>query len=526
MPVVIARPDATLQLGTFTVTGAASGHAALSDELDTSYVANTVRARLDSQVLKLSLTNIALPAGAKIFSVRPRVRVERVTGFTTQPQIQLLFVQKLVQLTLTGVAETLLRKLISAFLIPRAATVGWQTQEEPARLSDAFGREWTQTSFNDFELHTAREFAGPNAKIAGIWVDVTYNERPVGTAVAPTGTVVDTTRPLVTWIYADPEGDRQQRFNVRLFSQAQWTAPNFDPLTSLAFTESGWVFGEDLSWTVSRDLVNGAWRAYIQVEQVWSGIGEHRSVQTFAAWTQNVPGPPKPLISAVFDAENNRVQIALARGGTTPGTDAYDVERSDDAGLTWDVIRGGRQIEPDAAGAAAIDDYEAPLGQLAQYRVQAFRELGAVKVASDFSDTASVVPTSRDYWLKHPTNPTLNTRLPVAVDEPFRTRSQGVFAPLTKDGLPARKIVVNGPRYGVEGRLELTYDDSTDPDGLLYERFDALHDTGEDLLFQHPDRRQHYVGLGAQLDESYRLDEHQEIYWRRLKVSYTEVRKP
>ena len=122
------------------------------------------------------------------------------------------------------------------------------------------GGEWTQASFNAFEVHLGRTDTGTNAKISEVYADVDYNGRPVGTATAPTGTVTDTTRPLVTWTYADPDGDRQQAFQVRVFTDGQYLATGFDPLTSTATTESGWQPGEDLQWTVGRDLVNDTYR--------------------------------------------------------------------------------------------------------------------------------------------------------------------------------------------------------------------------------------------------------------------------
>lgn len=528
MPVLTLRPNGTVQLGSWTLAGAATGHAALSDGSDTTYIQNSNRCELDSQVAIFAIEDIDIPDGAKIFSVRSRARVEKVNpGFgVPSPLLIIIFVQVVVKAAIT-VNISLLFRILIGFICPRPApSVVWETQELAYHTEQPAGGEWTEQSFNDFTVRLGRRNAGANAKVSAIYVDVDYNTRPVAGASGPTGTIADTTRPLVTWTYSDSEGDPQQAYRVRIFNDAQYLAGGFDAETSPAYTDSGWTAGQDLSWTVDKDLVNDTYRAYVMVEQVWPGIGQHRSAWSFVGWTQNVPGPPAPTVNATYEGALNRVRLDISRGGTTPPTETYNLERSLNLGVTWEFVRGGVQIVPDGAGAAAVYDHEAPLKIVAQYRVFAYRTLGSVKVGSDPSLVASVTPRSLDWWLKDPLAPVLDTVLPVADDKPNRPRAQGEYAPLVAAGLTARKIVVNGPPYGVEGELELIFvgDEAADT-GSLWAAFNALRDTGRTLLLQYPSGEQHYIQLGDNLSWGWGLRD-DEVRYRRATISYVEVTPP
>lgn len=523
MPVVTTRPNATIQLGSgWSVVGAGGvAHTATADEVDTTYVQSTVRCRLDSQVLKLALGDIAIPAGSKIFSVRMRIRTERVTGFVIQPLCIFIFVALVIRAAFT-VNITVLIKLSLSFLVPRTVTTGWTTNDQPALLQHPDGGEWTQDSFNAHQFHIAREALGGPLRISAVYADVTYNERPVGTATGPTGTVTDTTRPLVSWTYADLDGDRQQSYSVRVFTAAQYGAVGFDPATSVAYTESGWLPGEDLSWTVARDLINQAYRAYVTVEQVWEGIGTHRSVPTFVGWTQNVPGPGTPVLNGTFEDGLNRVRLNLA-AGPAPATETYDVEYSDNLGLTWAFVRDGRQIGHDGAGNAVLYDHQARLNRVRRYRIQAFRTLGTVKVASNTSNTVDVTPRSFRFWLKDPLAPSLNMVLPLENDEYLLPRSEGVFHPLVADGRDARAIVVSGPAWGREGEWQLGFPPSVGQAG--WDAFLMIRAAGRVLLWQLPTGEQYWVKLTGELPTAWDV-RHGEVRWRRATIGYVEVDPP
>lgn len=529
MPVLTLRPDSTIQLGSFTVVGAGGdADLALRDNTDTTYVQLITRCRLDTQVLKVGVDDISLPTGAKISSVRTRIRIQTVTGFAT-PQPRCLFWFRCRKPRNIIVAIILLIfKILFGWKCPKKTTTQFVEQELEYLPLDPEGVEWTVDSFNDFEVHLGRDDSDNNPlRISEVYVDVDYNQRPVGTAVAPTGTITDNTLPTVQWTYSDPESDRQQASQVRVFNDEQYNAVGFDPLVSPAFAESGWILGEDLSWLLNRHLPNNQYRAYVQVEQVWSGVGTHRSVTSFVSWTQAVPGPPTPLLAGAFEDDLNRVRLEVTPGGPSPVTVSFNIEASFNAGVDWELIRGGVQLAANGTSTVTLYHDEAPTNILVQYRATAFRELNGIRVGSDLSATEEVVTSAAVFWLKDPLNPVLNSPLPVAKEGNLplsRPRSQGVFAPLVAEGVEAFKIVVTGPQYGIEGQVHLifTVRDATD----LWAAFNRLYQPGRTLLLQFPnDGEQHYVALGADLSWEWMLRGNN-VRYRRASVSLVEVDKP
>lgn len=526
MPVVTVRPDSTVQLGQWTIVGGAgTAHQSLLDASDATYVQLTSRCRNDNQVLKLGVGNIALPDGAKIFSVRTRIRIETVTGFfTPQPRCLGWFFCRKPRNLITAIIFLVFR-LLFGWRCPKKSIVEWVEQELGYFTTDPEGLEWTQESFNDFELHLGRDDGDGNSlRVSAAYIDVDYNERPVSTALAPTGSIVDTTRPLVTWSFTDPESDRQQSWRVRVFSSAQYGVVGFDPLVSTSTADSGWTKGDELTWSVDRDLVNGTWRAYVVAEQVWGGLGVHQSLPTFVEWTQAVPGPPDPLLATTVDSTLNRVQLVVTQGGETPATETVTVETSDNAGVTFEPLRDAIQVPVDGTGVAVVFDHSAPLNALRQYRALAYRTLGSIKVSSGYSAVASATPESLDHWFKDPLDPSLNTVLPVANDDPSRARSQGEFAPLVAEGRDADYLVVSGPLYGLKGTLEFIFTENDPVD--YWPRFLALYETGRTILWQKPTTgEQTYIRFGGDLSWPY-LPLGTRVRYRRPTVTYTQVAPP
>lgn len=543
MPILVLRPNESLGNGTWNIVGPAGTtlHGALADDNDATYVQNTGLAQLETQIFKVGLSDVSLPVGSKIFSVGVRVRVQQVAptdpgdggGPKPPPRCIIFWIQKVIYSILTRQYDKFFR-LIFGFHCPRPKPpptptdppppVAWETIELAKYLQQPAGGEWTQQSFNDFVFGMGRDDATDPARISSVYVDVEYNTPPVVTVTGPTGSISDTTTPTVTWTYADQESDRQQSSQVRIFSQEQYTASGFDPLASTAFAESNWVIGEDTQWTITRDLPNGNWRAYVQVEQVWLGIGTHRSNMAFVQWAQTVPGPPNPHLNAFFELDLNRVRLELTEGGPSPETITYNLYSSDNAGISWDLVRDGYQIGVAADRSAQIWDYEAPIKRLRQYRAQAFRQMGVIRVASGFSNTVSVTPESEFFWFKDVLVPVRNRVVPLVYDDHKMTRDQGFFRPIVAEGVEARVIPVTGPVYGREGTFQFIFTE-LDPE-TWWDDFHNLWKAGTTILYQLTNAEQYYVRLGKELKVSEWLMREDEVRYRRVEVDYVEVEKP
>lgn len=136
--------------------------------------------------------------------------------------------------------------------------------------TDPLGEAWTLEKVNSVEIwvrnvRMSDTPATAHLNIADVWQEVYYLEVPRITAVAPAygTTVANTSKPAITWHFNDPELHTQERYKVRVFTQAQYQAADFNPGTSPAFWESGEVFSATGSILPGIALANGVYRAYI-----------------------------------------------------------------------------------------------------------------------------------------------------------------------------------------------------------------------------------------------------------------------
>lgn len=533
---VTVRPNGTNALGNWTATGG-TAHVVLTDNLDTTFVQNTNRCTRDDQQLKLAIADVSLPTGCKITSLRASARCGTITGGVKQPQCFLWFFQTIFIDAITLQIPKLIFDLFS-WNCPRpppsAPSTTWVLQQLEYRTTDVNGQELTQAAVNAYEVRLGRNDAGTNLKISEVYVDVTYNERPVGTATGPTGTITVTTRPAVTWTYTDPESDPQDSYWVRIFSSAQYGAGGFNPLKSPAIADSGWLKGTDLTWTSDVDLPNDSYRAYVQVAQVFPGRSQHVGLQTFVSFTQNVPGPGNPSVTATPEDDIfSRVRVEVT-AGATPATETYNMLYSDNSGLDWAILRDGLQIPIAPLGTTVIYDDEAPLYRARWYKVQAFRTLGSIRVGSGYSTTAMATPRNKNFLLKDPKAPTLDMILPIGVkgDKPSWTKDQGIFQPVVslESGRIANAVVVNGPMSGRKGIWDLVF---AAEDQSNWDAFWAINASGRALLWQLPTGEQYYISIGETLDVGdYDIDfgrveaDDPEVMYRVATVSYVQVDRP
>lgn len=133
-----------------------------------------------------------------------------------------------------------------------------------------------------------------------------------------------------------------------------------------------------------------------------------------------------------------------------------------------------------AATAITAYDYEVPNNVQATYRARSVHDYrgtaGGDLAASAWSSTSSATWSSGDYWLKHPTNPSLNAKFVLASFPGYSQESrQGVFQALGADKAVAITDTP-GPRSGTA-----KFRCDTDQERAA---FDALRATGDVLLFQ------------------------------------------
>lgn len=93
-------------------------------------------------------------------------------------------------------------------------------------------------------------------------------------------------------------------------------------------------------------------------------------------------------------------------------TTVFYLEKSIDGGGTWSDVRTGHAsglpLVENSGGNGSVYDYEASNGVSTMYRAQSLHFFDLTELSGSAYDIESAMWESEDWWLKHPTNPTLN----------------------------------------------------------------------------------------------------------------------
>lgn len=446
MTVVTVRPDATVSSTGGTVTGAASRHAATSDDSDSSYVTFTT-----GDEFTLGFAEPSIPAGAVLSKFTARVRVAKVAATST------------ITVLPSGLPWT-------------AADINWTTPTTialiPTTASDA--------DLSPLAASTQITYgaAGESVRCYELFADFTYVAKPTLNVTAPTGTVTDTNTPTVTWTETlDSDGGAQTKYEVKVFSAAQYGAGGFDPSTSTATYNSGTLSGSSLSHAVTTALADATYRAYVRVGQTVKG-STHWSDWDYEGFVSDATYPDTPSITLTAQASDGRIKVDLDDAATGATTDMFEVQVSRDGGTTWEAMRllsddDGR-VAP-ASGLATVYDYEAANGVATYYRARALHNYSGIYAASAWA-SANATWSSSDWWIKHPNQPSLNLAVvPGSLPTINRSPRQGVFTVLGRE-LP---VIVDDVRGGAVGTITLNVETTAERTAL-----DALLDAGDTLLLQ------------------------------------------
>lgn len=545
---VTVQPNSVAHVGSWSVVGAATAWQALSDGSDSTYVQlNSGLCRLDSQVLRVGFPAVTIPSGAQIYSVGLRRRVLCVVGGSQIPLCLHWFRSVVGLIEVAGQSPLVFKTPFNSPCPTNPATGIWTTETLSTFIIGPDGQPWSLTgnlgSGNFFyDMGRGDNYLFSPLCVSEVYLDVTYQQVSSVTVTAPTGTIPDT-QPTVAWAYFSGDSQPQQAYQVAVYTLAQTQAGGFAPFTGSPIDgTNGWVLGADLQWTMSIDITNGQYVAFVQVESQWSGPGEFLSNIGSSGWTRSATGPPAGavLLSAVFDYANNRVALAFSPGGTTPATLSFTVTASRDGGDSWAPIPSLSYLSAQGMNPVIGYDYVAPLNVTSQYQVIAYGG-NPLQAASAPSAILSATPLDNRWWLKNSANYLLNTVLPVAAPKESETgikitkrRMQGTFQLLGGAGSQVLPFIVSGPTYGDEYQIELIFIDG-DPNTpmTLWAAVDELDRSGATLLLQKPDGDQLWVitgpgASGQETEETYNSlqGDPTTTYWRRRKLVLTQVNPP
>lgn len=540
-------PSGAEQLGAWTVVGAATGWQAVSDGSNATYVdLSSGICRLQSQVIELEFPTPSLPAGAQIYSVSIQRTVQAAPTGSLVTCYHWLEAVSAGAVTVGGQSLKPATTFFSSPLPTNSVTGQWVTETVYTATTAPDGSAWnaaTNLLSGNFAYWMGRgDLSSVPILVSEVYLEITYQSESSMTVIGPTGTV-STTQPTITWTYFNANAQPQQGYKVAVYTLAQTTAFGFSPFTTTPIDgTNGFVLGEDQQWTMNIDLTNGQYVAYVQAESQWAGPGSFLSAIGSTSWTRTASSPPVNAVftSAVFDAENNRVALTFSPGGSSPATLAFTVYASRDGGQSWAPIPSLSYIPASGMSPLTRYDYVAPLNEVSQYYVLAYGG-SPFEAAAGRSSILSVTPSGDRAWLKDPSNPIVNTILPIKGPKEgddgikvTKRRMQGVFQLLGGSGTQVLPFVVSGPTYGDEYELELWFGVG-DPfmPMTLYAAVDELDRSGNTLLLQFPDGTNKWVvtGPGASSQDTEERffvipGDATVVAWRRRKLTMTEVSPP
>ena len=167
------------------------------------------------------------------------------------------------------------------------------------------------------------------------------------------------------------------------------------------------------------------------------------------------------------------------------------VERSDDGGITWTIVRNTEANNYDPiTRQVTVYDYEATNNVLATYRAATMGtdDLGA-PLASPYSSTLTATLTVTKFYLVDPFTQTVLAFQQMGDLPVVSTTPEGVFAPIGR----SREVVLSDASKGDHLSLVMFL-----KDGATYDQFEAMRKRNNVLFLQTPWRRSWQIRLGAQ----------------------------
>jgi hypothetical protein len=319
----------------------------------------------------------------------------------------------------------------------------------------------------------------------------------------------------VTWAFADTDGETQAFYQIKVFTAAQYGAGGFDPVTSVATWDSGEIASSDNTAIIEELLLSATYRAYVRVAKDVNGT-PFWSDYAFSQFVLNVTPPAVPTFTSVWSQSLGYTTISITGTGSAGFVrQYYQVQRSDDSGVTYSFIRNGREITA-VSNAATILDYEAPRGIEVLYRVRAIGvDASGIEFPSAYSPVNTVLVSSDGtWWFKAIEEPIYNlsnirvlAQLDTNIEEP-----NTIFRPLGSD----RPIVVAGPIQGEDGIYSIKTVNETEWDNLY-----LLIEYQGTVLAQDPLGNQKYIRITARTWNAESKSEG--VVYRDIDLAYVEV---
>lgn len=404
------------------VTGASTVWEALEDDSDSSYCYNPDSGETASGYQTTATTT--LPTGSVIKQFRTRMRSATVSN---TPSMYVYF-QNPSRSPSTFCYAIDSRKSAAAGI---ADTSGYWVPADGVSSCPT-----TQAELDAVRCYVVvAPIGGPPLGVGRIYeayLDMVYVEQPVVsvTAVSPDPYTASNIVPIEWANTLDSDGGSQTRYQLKVFTDAQYGAGGFDPDTSTAYYDSGIVASASGSASTGPLATSDTYRAYVRTAQTVNGVS-HWSDWDYDTFQVSVSTADVDTVAAVATDASGLITVTVERDTGTEDWDYIEVQRSFDSGTTWEYVRGANYV--DATGDAdtfVIVDYETGNGQDTLYRARATRLLSSLPITGEWVEASSEENWSTTLpWLKAPLDPTKN--LAVDLRLPFEAESYspqvGVF---------------------------------------------------------------------------------------------------
>ncbi|AZM51755.1 hypothetical protein DMA15_03485 [Streptomyces sp. WAC 01529] len=175
-------------------------------------------------------------------------------------------------------------------------------------------------------------------RVYKVWVQINYRVRPTVTVEAPTGTVL-TPSPVISWTYAQADGDPQAKAEYRVFTGIQVAESTFAPNTTPP-VYAATVGGDITSLTLPTSINPDQYSVYVRV---YSSFGA-KSIWVGRAFAVQGPSPGVPgddhtvsgtpgigVVSVVPDSYASAVALTLRDSSNLLSVQSADFETLTDA---------------------------------------------------------------------------------------------------------------------------------------------------------------------------------------------------
>lgn len=388
-----------------------------------------------------------------------------------------------------------------------------------------------------FNIAPQRSSGSTQATIADIWANV-YTISKATAAVSP---VTMTTSayaviPVTATIAMDWEATasdanlRRVIYEVRVESGGSGVGTG--TLRELTGTRVSAPFAGGGSITINitlqNALANGTYNVYaraVRFRENQSDADAYAATDQTSAWvsttlTMNNPLPTAPGLTAIVDQTFDRIAVGVTPVATSGHTSPkIDIERSDDAGVTYTPVRGATGLAGTFGTTTTVYDYECSrANNLVQYRARVNTTYtGGITLTSNWTTQAASAINAPDWNIKCPENFALNLLDAQIIDKPTEelTEDIGVFRTLDR----RFPVTVSGVLGGWDGELNIVASSAAEWASLK-----ALLEAQKVLLLESPFGWSKYIRItsGAKV----RLEGSATAPRRYVDVSYVETSAP